>query len=94
MVSDAAVKFRVAPVGMVTDEPKFADHRKFPADAASHTEIPVTTSLFVPAHDAHDGVFVSEIAPALAAPNVAAGRVVTDDTFDVPAVPAPVDVCS
>jgi hypothetical protein len=94
MVSDAAVKFRVAPVGMVTDERKFADQRKLPADAASHTLIPVTTSLFVPAQEAHDGVFVNEIAPAAAAPNVAAGRVVTDDTFDVPTVPAPVLVWS
>jgi hypothetical protein len=94
MVNDAAVKFKVAPVGIVTEEPKFADHKKLPAEAASHTLIPVTISLFVPAHDAHDGVFVNEITPAAAAPNVAAGRVVTDDTFDVPTVPAPVNVCS
>ena len=81
-------------MGIVTELAKFADHKKLPADDASHTLIPVTTSLFVPAQEAHDGVFVREIAPALAAPKVAAGRVVTDDTFDVPTVPAPVLVCS
>ena len=87
IVNDALVRFRVAPVGMVTELVSCADQRKLPALAASHTLMPVTTSLLVPAQDAHDGVFVNEITPAEAAPNVAAGRVVTLDTFVVPAVP-------
>jgi len=87
-----AVSWRVAPVVIVTELPKFADHRKLPPDDASQNETPVTTSLLVPAHDDQAGVLLRLIEPADAAANVAAGRVVTDETFDVPAPPAPVDV--
>jgi hypothetical protein len=81
-------------VVIVTELPKFADQRKLPPDEESQNEHPVTTSLLVPAHDDQAGVLLRLIEPAEAAANVAAGRVVTDETFDVPAAPAPVDVCN
>lgn len=93
IVTDADVRFSVSPVFTVFDADSAADHRKLPADDASHTEMCVTTSPFAPAHDAHEGVFDSEITPADAAENVADGRVVTDDTDVVPAVPG-FAVCS
>lgn len=87
MVTVAEVKFRVSPVFSVFDVVNCADHKKFPVEAASHTEMCVTISPLVPAHDAHEGVFDKVIAPAEAALNVADGRVVTDETAVVPAVP-------
>jgi hypothetical protein len=81
-------------VVIVTELRKFADQRKLPPDDASQNETPVTTSLLVPAHDDQAGVLLRLIEPADAAANVAAGRVVTELTFDVPEPPAPVDVCN
>src|SRR5258708_20077450 len=62
--------------------------RKFPELDASQTEMLVTTSPLVPAQFDHAGnVAAIAIAPADAAAHVIAGRVVTADTFDVPAAP-------
>jgi hypothetical protein len=95
MVSDAAVSCNVAPVGIVTDDPNVALNRKFPDVLASKNETPVTTSRFVPAHDDQAGTFDNDNTPLDAAENVAAGRVVTDETLFVPAAPgAPVCNCT
>lgn len=95
IVSVAVVNCNVAPVGIVTDDPNVAENKKLPAVDASKKEMPVTTSKFVPAHDAHVGAFDKAKTPAEAAANVAAGLVVTDEMFDVPADPcAPVCNCT
>jgi hypothetical protein len=48
----------------------------------------VTTSLFVPAHDVHDGaVPVCDCEPADADARVDCDRVVTDDALALPALP-------
>src|SRR5260370_35402551 len=71
-------------------------NRKFPERDASQTEMLVTTSPLVPAQFDHAGnVAAIAFAPADAAAHVIPGRVVTDDTFDVPAAPgSPVCSCT
>jgi hypothetical protein len=84
-VSD--VRFSVSPVLTVFDAVRAAENRKFPAVVASHAEMCVTTSPFVPAQDAQDGVFDIDFDPADAAFHDTVGRVVTDDAFVVPTDP-------
>jgi len=93
MVTLDDVRFSVSPVFTVLDAVSAMENRKLPALDASHSEMCVTTSPFVPAHVAHDGVLFCEITPPEAAANVIDGRVVTDDTDVVPAVPG-FAVCS
>jgi hypothetical protein len=87
MVSDALLMLRVSPVLTVFDALRAADHRKFPAVEASKNETCETTSPFVPAQLVNDGVLDNDRTPVVEALNVAAWRVVTDDTEVVPAVP-------
>jgi hypothetical protein len=95
MVKDAEVSCNVEPVGIVTDEPNEQLNKKLPDVLASKNETPVTTSLFVPAHDDQAGTFDNDNTPLDAAENVAAGRVVTLEMFVVPAAPgAPVCNCT
>jgi hypothetical protein len=87
------VRFKVSPVLTVFDAVSCAEYRNVPAVLASHTLMSVTTSPFVPAHVAHDGVFDDAHDPADAAENVTDGRVVTDDALAVAAAPGS-PVCS
>ncbi len=76
---------KVSPVLTVLDAVSSTENRKLPLAFASQMEMFVTTSPFVPAQFAHAGnVAVIAFDPADAADQVIAGRVVTDDTFDVP----------
>ena len=82
MVTEDVVRLSVSPVFTVLDADSAIENRKFPAPAASHSEMCVTTSPFVPAHVAHDGVLFCVMTPDAEAPNVIEGRVVTDETDD------------
>jgi hypothetical protein len=95
-VMDIDDKVAVSPVLMVFARVSRTLKRKFPALDASHTEMLVTISPFVPAQFDQDGsVAVMALDPADATDQVIAGRVVTDDTFDVPAAPgSPVCNCT
>lgn len=85
---------RVAPDTIATPLANDADHRKLPDEAESQKLIPVRVSA-EPPHDDHVGVFDNDKTPDDAAEKVAAGRVVTLDTFAVPAAPgAPVCNCT
>jgi hypothetical protein len=90
----AFVSCRVAPVTMATLVPRLADHRKLPPLAASK-KLTLTIVSALPAHEAHAGTFDKLRTPPEAAENVAAGRVVTLEMFDVPAEPgAPTWSCT
>jgi hypothetical protein len=95
-VIDIDDKVAVSPVLIVFDKVSSTENRKFPADDASQTLMLVTISPFVPAQFDHAGkVVVIAFDPADAADQVIAGRVVTDETFDVPAAPgSPVCNCT
>ena len=77
---------RVAPDTIATPDPNCADQRKLPPLAASQKLMPVRVSA-EPPHDDQVGVLDKLKTPDDAAENVAAGRVVTDETFVVPAAP-------
>jgi hypothetical protein len=71
------------------------DMSNVPLVEAVQNEMSVSTSPFVPAQLVHAGVFDAEIDPADADPHVTDCRVVTLDTFDVPAEPgSPVCSCT
>jgi hypothetical protein len=90
-VSD--VRFNVSPFVMAFDDVSATENRKFPAVVESHTEMWEIVS--DPAdHDVQDGsVVVIAFDPVDAADHVSAFRVVSADTFDVPADPGS-PVCS
>jgi hypothetical protein len=90
---DKLVRVSVSPVCTVFDAVSAAEFRNVPAVFASHTLMCVTTSPFVPAHDAHDGVLDIAIDPADAAENDAEGLVVTELAAVAPAEPGSA-VCS
>jgi hypothetical protein len=91
MVSEQDDRVNVSPVLIVLEADRVAVHRQLPAAAASQTEIAVTTSPLVPAHEVHDGDEDEFRTPVEAVVNVIAMRVVTDDTLPAPAAPgAPV----
>ena len=85
-VSEVSVS--VSPVWTVFDAVSAIEYRNVPAVDASHTLMYVSVSGDVPAHDVHDGnVAIAAIEPDAAAPNVSAGRVVTDEGALVAADP-------
>lgn len=87
---------RLSPVFITTEALSVIAPPKVPDVLADHSEIAVTVSPFVPAHDVQLGSvpFADLLAPDALA-HVTAFRVVVDDTFDVPAEPgAPVCSCA
>jgi hypothetical protein len=95
MLTVIAVRLRLSPVFIVTLADSVTAAWKLPAVLASHPLIAVTVSPLVPAHEFHDGSvpFADTLAPDAVA-HVVAGRVVTDETFAVPADPgAPLWSC-
>ena len=88
------VRVSESPVFIVTDADSGIEEPNVPAELADHSEISVTTSPLVPAQFVHAGaVPLVATDPADADAHVAAGLVVTLETFDVPADPG-VPVCS
>jgi hypothetical protein len=79
---------RLAPDTIATPDPNCADQRKFPPPGVEESQklMPVRVSA-EPPHDDQVGVFDKLKTPDDAAENVAAGRVVTDEMFVVPAAP-------
>jgi hypothetical protein len=76
---------------IVTLESSGIEKPNVPLVEADQNDRPVTVSGSVPAQFVHSGSFDAATLPPLAEPQVTASRVVTDDTFAVPAAPgAPV----
>jgi hypothetical protein len=95
MLAEIAVKVSESPVSMTTLAESCIDMLKVPPLEAVQNEMSVSTSPLVPAHELHPGWLLAETDPPEAEPQVTASRVVTDDTFAVPAVPgSPVCSCT
>ena len=93
MLTDIEVKVSESPVSMVTLELSVIDIPNVPDVDADQNVMSVSVSPFVPAQEVHSGSFDADTVPADAVPHVTASRVVTLDTFAVPADPG-VPKCS
>jgi hypothetical protein len=88
------VRVSESPVCIVTDDESCMENPNVPAALADQNEMSVSVSGDVPAQfDQAGAVPVEAIDPADADAHDTAGRVVTDDTLDVPAAPG-APVCS
>jgi hypothetical protein len=87
MLTVMLVSVSESPVFMVTLELSCIDRPKVPELDSDQNEMSVSTSPFVPAQLVHDGWLDAVTDPADAEFHDTDGRVVTEDTFDVPAAP-------
>lgn len=87
MAADTAVSVSESPVSMVTPLESWIDMLNVPDVDAVQNERSVSTSPLVPAHEPHPGWLLAETDPPEGEPQVTGCRVLTVDTFAVPADP-------